>query len=1000
MPRPFKEPISGVAAPEARPAQQSTQVVAAPTNGLISPSESEFTQIAQALGSIHEPLRALHEQQDAEANRLAAREGAAAAVREQNPGIVADNPEPPPTSVVPPAYASTYAQAYRKGLGQRLGQQNHDDYLSEFSGQYQNEGFDKKSFDSQWRTRALSGVTDPVLTAEIGDSMDRAQTAASSEWTVLQQKRLGEQRGSMLASGMSAIDENTSPSQAMEAYQRLATDHVARGGTRSEAGQFLFDQMAGLSAKLGGRPDVFAVFDQEVPGLGKKLVDVMGPGMKDKVYSEMHTAEEMQKRTTNEHNQAQRGTDLDLIHKYTTDGTLAKMGEEERATWLKQYMGPTGALTPTSYAEVQMEVRKTLSAQQDLAHVIDTLDKGGGAILSPDVAKKGIDYSLSQPMGDAGLSVKQALFASIQDPQNNGKFFEPAVRAAINANVHGGVAFPDEMVKRLIDSTALAIPQPGSDTSPQFQGISRLYAKLEQESKPLLNAYFDDRSRQIFGSYNRATVEGQIDSRTAYSQAYASVDPDNVKAAEDRFRDPGMRTAVSDTVKGAMKGLFAPGNGAWSPRFWPGSDMLGMRPDTGAMEKSSYDEGINYKKLNPWVSDDGLMQHIKSWTEANFYYEPKSNQYVQIPPALNTPSTQEAVANYLSIISDQPGNKDMNPRLLYKGNGTYDLFFTPNGVPTKVSDNVRLESLVALQSAQKGFNDDERGALSALRSKVLDGTATQEDLAKNSLVVSKARSAGLWSDTVQQKADAIMVKRASAAVSTKLEPALFTAGHRGDFNPAAAIKPNGSLTTPIAQQFVQQGNLAGALATMGEGARTVAYKDAAGHNTIGIGYNLNANAGTINDDFRRAGIPVEQIEAIKAGKLQLTTDQVVRLYQAVQPRYEAVAQKGVEARYPGEWPKLGANVKAVLTDLAYQTGDVGQFKDGLDRLFKGDLSGTGLEAKYKSKATGTYTIDQRRHTLRTAMLSSLTLFNSLLTHAAKQPANAVQSAVARAGAAS
>jgi GH24 family phage-related lysozyme (muramidase) len=993
MPRPTRTPIVGTDAPVSKAPSVGTQVVAQPLDTFVAPpADNEFTQLAKGLASFHAPLAQLQERQSAKDTQVAEQEALAAAAREPDPGLVADNPEPPPSNVVPPAFADHYAEFYKRGIGRRLALREHDAYLDSFTAEFQKDGFNKQQFDSQWRSRVGAAFRDPILSTEVLGALDKAQSAAASEMTVWQQKRLMEDRQSSLAASLASIDENTPAPLAMQQFQKLSEEHKGRGGTRAEATLALFDHLAGLSTKLGGRPDVFAVFDQDVPGLGKKLVDLV-PGMKDKVASEQHQAEKQLDQTIHNTTFATRAEQSDLINKYTQDGTYARMGEDAAAQHLKQYVGKNGALSVEQYVSTMHAIRQQIAGQQDQATALAAFTSGGAALLDKKLAQQTFKMLWDAPDASGG-SIRQRLFASISDPKQ-AQLFDPAVTAVINMHDKAGAYMPDETLKNMIDATVLQVPKEGSDVSPQFQGLSRLAAELERRSKPLFNAYFDDKARAVFSAYNRLTVEGQVSSKTAYAQAFASVDPDNRKAADELRSDPTVRATLRDDVRSATRGLFAPGSGAWSPRFWIGMGALGFRPDTGAMEDSAVNEGYNFKLYNPHASTDDVAAHVKQWTESNWFFEPKTSTYVQVPPAYNNPDGQEAISNYMDIV--RGNNPDMKPRLVSKGNGVYDLFFYPRGIPEKAADDVHLEQLVTLRNAQKTFSPAEAEQFGTVRKLLESGKATVDDLRGAEPLIAKARAAGVLPQAMQRKADELSAQAAQSKSLTTLEPALHTAVGRAQFNAAAAVRPNGSLTAPTAQQFANTGDLAGALATMGEGVRTQVYRDDAGHMTIGIGYNLGANAKTITEDFRKAGIPVDQIDAIKAGQRQITIDQAMRLYQTVKPRYESIAQKAVEGRYPGEWPKLADNVKAVLTDLAYQTGNVDQFKVGLDNLFKGDLSGTGLETKYRKRGSTEYTTDQRRHTLRTAMLSSTTLFQSLLSHAAKQPANAIQSRVARAG---
>jgi GH24 family phage-related lysozyme (muramidase) len=185
----------------------------------------------------------------------------------------------------------------------------------------------------------------------------------------------------------------------------------------------------------------------------------------------------------------------------------------------------------------------------------------------------------------------------------------------------------------------------------------------------------------------------------------------------------------------------------------------------------------------------------------------------------------------------------------------------------------------------------------------------------------------------------------------------------------------------VSNLFLKDGNQNAALTALGEGVALRAYKDPARGMNIGIGYNMDANAATLAEDFRRAGIPAEHIEEIKAGTKSISREQAMRLYTAVQPRYEAIAQRGVEKLYPGEWAKLPANQRAVLTDVAYQVGSIDKFTTAIDAFLQNDMvtGGEHLVVKYKDRNTGDYKTDYGRHNLRLAMLQSPSSFTNTLS---------------------
>ena len=209
----------------------------------------------------------------------------------------------------------------------------------------------------------------------------------------------------------------------------------------------------------------------------------------------------------------------------------------------------------------------------------------------------------------------------------------------------------------------------------------------------------------------------------------------------------------------------------------------------------------------------------------------------------------------------------------------------------------------------------------------------------------------------------------------------------------AAPKAGGAKAR-IATQFHTEGDPTAALVTMGEGVRLTAYMDpatGAGKN-IGIGYNFQGRGDRIKDDFARAKIPndAESIAAIKEGRLAITEDQAQRLLKAVLPEYKDIARKAVEGRAKGLWEKLPPHQQAVLTDVAYQVGDVSQFKTALGKLITGDITGLddNLKVKYRKGADGAYVTDDPRNNLRSLMLGQgAQFFMTTINEAGRKPAS-------------
>jgi GH24 family phage-related lysozyme (muramidase) len=189
---------------------------------------------------------------------------------------------------------------------------------------------------------------------------------------------------------------------------------------------------------------------------------------------------------------------------------------------------------------------------------------------------------------------------------------------------------------------------------------------------------------------------------------------------------------------------------------------------------------------------------------------------------------------------------------------------------------------------------------------------------------------------------------------------------------------------------------AASLITMGEGVALQAYEDpakGAGRN-IGMGYNLKANAATVDQDLKQAKVPAERIEGVKNGTVQLTPDQAVRLLKLTLPRYEKQVRNTAEAAAPGLWDtKLTQREKAVMIDVAYQVGSTDQFKKAWAAAARGDMQAFADEVKVSyTDHSGQRREDTRRNNLRASMLAGLAHWDAVLDRFGSLPSDKLQAA--------
>ncbi len=91
-----------------------------------------------------------------------------------------------------------------------------------------------------------------------------------------------------------------------------------------------------------------------------------------------------------------------------------------------------------------------------------------------------------------------------------------------------------------------------------------------------------------------------------------------------------------------------------------------------------------------------------------------------------------------------------------------------------------------------------------------------------------------------------------------------------------------------------------------------------------------------------------------------------------------------ESVQAGLWDKLTPPQKAVMVDVAYQTGDAGQYKKAWASLAKGDTEAFRQELKtFYTNQAGQRTEDTRALDLRSSLLQGLPAWKARLTVASR-----------------
>lgn len=971
MPQPYREQVSNVAPIAAPKAGAALDVVARPVSTFEGAAVDPLTQLGQALGGFVAPVAAMANQEVDKEIEEARAAGIAAAQRNAIGNIRGELPPPPPTGIAA-AYPNHYTRAYRKAAAERAARQSADDILNDYNAKKIDPDFNFGQWADTARATAVHGVNDPYMQGAIGGALDNSLSHAQADYRSIVEKRTREDNLSNFSSAVSSLlGPGRTADTIVPELQALQERYRPLGITRSESAKLTLDAAIGASTGMGGGPHLFEIFEQKVGTTGLTLAD-MNPAMKDAIAGAKKHAQDLNEHTFIKATMANYEEAHARLNANVKSGAYDDLDHDQLFAKFSSEINPTGLFRHEgSYARFAAQVAESRDRRLAENDAIKATAAGRANALDPKVQEFVLNKELAPH--HAGL------IATIDNPAKEAVDTTRASMQKVFKHLElGNYTIKDKLLEGYVNSVKVAQPKAGDSPPPRFQRLAELYGSMKASRNPqLLNQYFDEDTRILFESYNHSTVNGQIASPTAYADAYAMNDPVRRKQADEWFKDPANGKMVHETSRKAVL--------AFGSRFWQALPFT-ANANSGYVEA---DASMETRKLisRGITNPDLIKEHLDTYAKANYYFDPESTNLVKVPPAMNNPSTQEAITEYMKLINKAKPN--LGASLNYVGDDKYDLVLTKGGYEN-LAQGLSLSNIVSIHNAKKTVSPNELQQLAALTNKAIDKTFTGEDLKANEGLIAKVRSLNFLSaplsravdsarvSVVDQKVPEVVSKIQSAVTQspTKLQP----------------IRPQNSDTKSVVNAMLEAGNHAGALTVMGEAVSLTAYRDKGGRNTIGVGYNLDANRENIPEDFRKAGIPADKIDMITAGKMSLTPDQAVRLYEVIKPRYESIAKSVMEKREAGSWARTPGNVKAVLTDMAYQLGPKGlnEFNKGLDSLIRGDYSGEGLSVLVTDKATGKKSVDTRRTNLRLALLQSPSQLEALIRHANSKPTSPIE----------
>jgi hypothetical protein len=964
MPREYQTQIRDRTPLPTSPQQVALQVNARPVDTTALPApDAELEGLLGALKDFNPKIEKYFDQKDAEKVTEDRQLASTLANSIADPRKVINAPVAIPESVTP-AFHPSFMEAYNKTIGINLGNQIKTHIIGEYEKQKNTEGFDRESFLQSMADKELEGIKEPTVRAHAAESIQKAAYAIREEARRSDLQQLQESGKISLNTTLeTVVAPGMEPKQIAEQLHTVWVPMAKAMGlfTRPEMSKMVVDKLSVLSDRMGGRPELFEVAyikDQtgiaiaDHPELAQRVEDLREKAIRkrDNTLNERDALENAQTRVRMEQN-PEAVTDAEIWSNFHPKHGIFKTDNEvisfmKRRDTVKQ----AKALTAQNIDLIRTGQAWRIDKKEDAEEAFN-------ALTAPyvDEIVKAVTSGDEQAIPKASIRMHQI----------------------IGIHAQSGRDLANKQLKGLFSGLAAEVPKEGQPPSSKFSAAVEMYKAMPPNLREL---YTEGDTKQLLSNY-LYELDNKVDTATALSKAYMSISPEAKKLAEERLKSPEVQAKIAKYVTGEATSFWR----NFAARIIPFDEALGIYPDNeNVMGVHAQVEARRFLEKNPNASDDRLKKHLQEFASANFTYEPTSNKLVRIPPGTDPEKAKEAFELYGKEMQKQHG-KDVNMEMVYKQNGVYQILSLRDqhsyGEITigRLLKNLEDSKVLVQESG-------EAAKFADLRKKIVNKTATLADLKENEKLITKARAIGAWGPELTAKTELLREQERWGKRS-----ALFRNIPEAYNDELTKSPPRGKAQVmgTVAKKFLEQGNFTAALITMGEGVVHKATPDPASGagNNIGMGYNLNANAENIAEDFRKAGIPSGMIEGVKAGKIELTEDQAMRLLLVTIPRYESMAEKGLEKLHPGEWAKLPPSHKAALTDLAYQVGSVDKFPKALAALIAGNTTEAGdkMTVSYKKSGTGERVIDTRRNNLRYQMLTKPNGFVGLSDYHTRRP---------------
>lgn len=857
---------------------------------------------------------------------------------------------------------SIYRDAYRAGVAERMGGQLMADFAEEYAQKRDQPDFNLDAFLAEKRQSALSGLgTD--MQARMSGLVSNFEEGTRKDFLKVSMERLkGQREESMSAFLRNRVVLGKPDSIAEDYFANVLPEARRLGVSPAESAQHLLRHLTSLSDAAGGRPELFDTLTT-VKGPGGFAIYDANPALQPAIRAAKAQAQAQLDGRIAEGSMAGNA----LLQK-ALDERVAANPHQVEFTELLGYLGKNSLFKTDD--QVVSYWNGILKAREEKAGSMVLMNQAALGQLfmnKPEDQRKVMDMLLAPELARMQASIAEG------KPEFIAEFAQGILRSHLKA----GSNEPSQKLQQMFEFISMA-PQ-GDTPPPLFKASAEVYRALEANPQ-LRDAYFGEKGSKVMKAY-LAAAEAQMEPKAAYAAAYAVVSPEAERRA-DAFK-------ATDDFKKKLGGIT---KWVYGSSWWPKSLGGNGRPEnSGQLIGEAQEYASNLVKRNPMMTDSEVMAATEEWAGKTFVLDPTSGVTVKIPPNASKEITQAAIAEYTAKLAkdnqmaDLPSGWRLGMIPDNRQQGVYSVAAYYNGVPLHPFGKISVDKMVDDYRVAKLWSADDAAVLKAAE------LGTSKDPMAVEQALAKARKLGVMPDAVKRLDDS-----RKANVQSLLANRLKWMGEQptseGMYPTDRKVRTDHGATALSAQRFLDTAmggatGLASSLISMGEGLALTAYDDpahGAGKN-IGFGYNLKANAAHVDADLKAAMVPPQHIEGVKAGTHPLSQDQAERLLLRTVGRYERLAQAQVNEKQPGLWERLPPQQRAVLTDIAYQVGDVSQFKNALSSLVSGDDAGFKANTKvFYTARDGSRKEDTRRKRLRDFMLAGTSSWQSVVQEQAKR----------------